>query len=215
MSKKDLEAALFVSKEATTIESFAEILKEDKRVIIRWMYELINEYSERGIIIKQVGGGFEMVSSPDCFDTVSQIVPKDMETLPPASLETVTIVAYKQPVKRAEIAKMRNIQNPDHGIALSLEKGLIREIEDGFITTDLFLEFFGINDLHELPIVEVKTDYSEPDDVDNSETTTNDFEVISHNDSETLLDKAATEFLNDTATRLEEDVLQTNDSITK
>lgn len=204
MSKKNLEAALFVSKEPTTIEQFAEILEEDKSVIVRWMYELINEYADRGMNIKQVGGGFEMVTAPDCFDTIAKIVPKEIESLPPAALETVSIVAYKQPVIRADIARLRNVQNPDHGISLSIEKGLIREIEKGFVTTDLFLKFFGINDLHELPEIVVETDFSEnseggnglqEDIVSNEEIETAGFEMVEDKPDDVNLDKDALDIL--------------------
>lgn len=153
MDKKHVEAALFVSKTPMTIEDIAKITGESESVVLRWILELKEEYSHRGMIIKQVAGGFEMVSNPECIEVVQQIVPKQYESLPRSAEETLAIIAYNQPVKRSYIAKLRGVLNPDHGLASLLDRHLIRETEEGFMTTDEFLHFFAINDLKELPKV--------------------------------------------------------------
>lgn len=156
IEKKHIEALLFVTKEALTIDQMVHILHEqdktiDEKVIVRWIIELQSEYKDRGMTIRQVAGGFEMVTSPDCHEAVERILPKEYERLSRAQLETVTIVAYNQPVIRATIGKFRGVKNPDDAIQKVLERGLIEYTEDGYITTDEFLKFFGINDLKELP----------------------------------------------------------------
>lgn len=158
MIKNDIEALLFVSKDPLTVEQIVSLLEReeehkqlDKSVVIRYLRELEKDYEDRGIQIRQVAGGFEMVSSKECFETISKIVKKEAETLPNAALETVSVVAYEQPISRAEIGRQRKRKNPDHGIESALAHGLIEETEEGYITTKAFLTYFGINDLHELP----------------------------------------------------------------
>lgn len=164
MDKRHVEAALFVSKTPMTIGDIAKVMGEDEKVVMRWVLELKDEYKNRGMVIKQVAGGFEMVSSPDCIDVVQQIVPKEYENLPRSAEDTLAIVAYKQPVKRSAIAKLRGVLNPDHGLTGLIDRHLITETEDGFITTDEFLHFFAINDLRELPEIIIEdASLSEPD----------------------------------------------------
>lgn len=146
-----MEAALFVAKTPMTIEDIAKMIGESESIVLRWILELKEDYKDRGMLIKQVAGGFEMVSNPDCIDVVQQIVPKQYEGLSRSAEETLAIIAYNQPVKRAFIAKLRGVLNPDHGLSSLLDRHLICETEDGFITTDEFLHFFAINDLKELP----------------------------------------------------------------
>lgn len=160
MDKKHVEAALFVAKIPMTIGDIAKIVGEDEKVVLRWILELKDEYKNRGMIIKQIAGGFEMVSSPDCIDVVQQIVPKQYESLSRSAEETLAIIAYKQPVKRSVIAKMRGVLNPDHGLVSLIDRHLISETEEGFVTTDQFLHFYAINDLKELPEVIIETSFA-------------------------------------------------------
>lgn len=156
MSKKQVEALLFVTKEPIPLEEISKIINEEKSIVLRWLLELQKEYNDRGIQIRQVAGGFEMVTADDLHETIEKIVPKQIETLSRAALETVTIIAYNQPVKRAYIAKLRGVSNPDYGIQTLLDEKLVEETEEGFVTTENFLKYFGINDLKELP--EIKLD---------------------------------------------------------
>ncbi|GAB6548654.1 SMC-Scp complex subunit ScpB [Bacillus cereus] len=159
--KNRIESALFVSDKPLSIEYLSKLLKEEERVVLRLVIELQQEYSQRGIRLRQVAGGFEMVSSDDSFEVVSHISKKVAEQPSKSLLETVTIVAYHQPVTRKFIQDTREVKDPDYGIQRSLNKGLIKETESGYITTEKFLEFFGINDLKELPPLEVnKTEVS-------------------------------------------------------
>lgn len=163
MDKKHVEAALFVSKTPMTIDVISKIVGEDEKVVMRWLFELMEEYKNKGMIIKQVAGGFEMVSSPSCAEVIQQIVPKEYETLSKSAFETLAIIAYKQPTKRSVIAKLRGVLNPDHGISTLVDRHLISETEDGYVTTDEFLHFFAINDLKELPEVLPNSELMEND----------------------------------------------------
>lgn len=151
MNKKEhIVSLLFVAKEPLPMETISKILEEEERVILRWLFELEHEYKERGIRIRRVAGGFEMVTSDESFQYVEKLVPKQYETLSRSARETVTIIALQQPVNKATIARFRGVKNPDSGIEALLDRKLIRETEEGFVTTDEFLKFYGVNDLKEL-----------------------------------------------------------------
>lgn len=157
MSKKHIEALLFVAKEPLKIEDIAKYLSSSQEesveedVILRWMFELINEYKERGINIRQVAGGFEMITSNDSFHIIEQLLPKQVEKLPRSAFETIAAVIVNQPhATRAKIASFRGVKNPDDAIEKVLARNLIMHTESGYVTTDEFLKSFGINDLKQL-----------------------------------------------------------------
>lgn len=152
MSKNSVEALLFASNEPLLPREIAKILAADEKAVLRWLIELQGDYKERGIVIRQVAGGFEMKTNEACFDDIEKIVPTKYErVLSRSGMETITVIAYNQPIKRHLIAKFRDVSNPDYGIQSAIEENLIKEVEDGFVTTDKFLKYFGINDLQELP----------------------------------------------------------------
>lgn len=155
MDKKHIEALLFVAKEPLKIEDIVKIVKEtdesmDETIVLRWMFELQNEYTERGIHIRQVAGGFEMVTADECFDTIEKLLPKQYDRLSRSAFETLAAIVVKGPAIRATISKFRGVKNPDDAIQKLLERNLIKHTEEGYVTTDVFLKEFGINDLKEL-----------------------------------------------------------------
>lgn len=150
MNKYALESILFVSKEPAAPDKLAKLLDCDEHVIYRWIAELEKDYEHRGIKIRRVAGGFEMVSSEEFYSVVENVVKKEYQTLSKSVLETVTLIAMKQPVNKATIARFRGVKNPDNGIDGALNLKLIIETDKGFITTPEFLRYFGINDLKEL-----------------------------------------------------------------
>lgn len=150
MDKHAVESILFVAKEPYTPEKIAKILNESENTVNRWLSELERDYETRGIRIRRVAGGFEMVTSQQYHEVVEPIVHKEYQFLPKAVLDTVAVIATVQPVRKATIARYRGVKNPDSGIESALAMKLIKETENGFVTTDEFLKFFGINDLKEL-----------------------------------------------------------------
>ena len=189
IEKKDLEALLFVSKEPlplTQIVKYLREINEDEdstnegieKIVLRWLFELKSEYESKGIRIRQVAGGFEMATAPECHLIIEKVVPKEYETISKAQMDTLSIIAYNQNINRAKIAKIRGVKNPDEAIARLLERNLIAETESGFITTELFLKFFGINDLKELPVLN-KKNVSKDNIVDNDVET---FEEVKENE---------------------------------
>lgn len=155
MEKRDLEALLFLSKEPLNLNDISKTLNEDINVVVRWILELQKDYHERGILIRQVAGGFEMTTNPLCAEVVEKIIPKVYtKELSKAQFETLSVIAYNQPVSIGTIAKYRNVKKPDEAVNRLLEKKFITWSEKGYVTTDSFLKFFGINDLKELPSIE-------------------------------------------------------------
>lgn len=150
MDKYAIESILFVAKEPYSSEKISKMINESESTVNRWISELERDYEGRGIRIRRVAGGFEMVTSQQYFEVIEPIVPKEYQFLSKPTLDTVTIVASMQPVKKSKIAQFRGVKNPDSGIESALELKLIKETENGFITTDEFLKYFGINDLKEL-----------------------------------------------------------------
>lgn len=150
MDKHAIESILFVAKEPYTQEKIAKILMESENTVNRWLAELERDYENRGIRIRRVAGGFEMVTAQQYHEVVEPIIPKEYQFLSKPVLETITIVATLQPVNKATIGRYRGVKNPDSGIDSAVSLKLIKETNTGFTTTEEFLKFFGINDLKEL-----------------------------------------------------------------
>lgn len=145
-----MESLLFVAKEPLTPEKISKLLNESESTVNRWLSELERDFENRGIRIRRVAGGFEMVTAQQYHEIVEPIVPKKYEFLSKPVLETIAIIAFQQPVNRATIARLREVKDPDAGIDSAIGLKLIEQTEQGYITTDNFLKFFGINDLKEL-----------------------------------------------------------------
>ena len=123
--------------------------------------ELKVEYiqSERSFTIAEIAGGFQLVSKPDFSPWVKRLLDVDRPSrLSPSALETLAIVAYRQPITRVEIESVRGV-NVDGVLRTLLERGLVkitgrsempgRPLQYG--TTHTFLEHFGLRDLEDLP----------------------------------------------------------------
>lgn len=163
--KAVIEALLFASDKPLTLERIKNVLDNLESESIRLaLEELRLEYdkSNRGIRIIEVAGGFQMISAPSLSVFLKKLYKGRMgEKLSKPALETLAIVAYKQPVTRFDIESIRNV-NADGVMKTLLDKDLIR-IEGRkktpgrphlFGTTRQFLEYFGLKSLEELPKIE-------------------------------------------------------------
>jgi segregation and condensation protein B len=159
--KHIIESLLFISKEPLSIERFRSVLvMEDGTRIRNALRQLSEEYDSRkgGFFLSEVAGGFQLRSRPEYKDWIKKLVQSSPPRLSKASLETLAIIAYKQPIIRADI---ENIRGVDSGaiIRMLLEKKLIRvlgrkEIPGRpmiYATTKHFLEVFDLKDLKDLP----------------------------------------------------------------
>jgi segregation and condensation protein B len=158
---RSLEALLFVSDEPVTAVVLAQTLDLDRRDVERLCDELTRVYDDRGagIVLRNVAGGWLLSTHPDAGDAVERFVMSSRHTrLTRASLEALSIVAYKQPVTRHQINSIRGV-NSDGVLRALVERGLVtevgRESAPGnpllYGTTPEFLERLGLPSLSELP----------------------------------------------------------------
>ncbi|MCM8801552.1 MAG: SMC-Scp complex subunit ScpB [Candidatus Omnitrophica bacterium] len=160
--KSAIEALLFASDKPLNIQQIKEALDSQDTAGIRTaIEELRNEYeiNQRGIRIIEVAGGYQMVTAVDFAPFLKRLFKRRrIERLSQPALETLAIIAYKQPLTKQEIQLLRNV-NVDGVIKHLLEKGLIRisgrKKAPGrpyvFSTTRQFLEYFGLRSLDDLP----------------------------------------------------------------
>lgn len=163
--KPMIEALLFAADEPLPVRRIREILTlEDARVARRIVEELREEYvaARRGVQIEEVAGGYRMLSNSEYAPQVEQLHKVERRArLSQAALETLAIVAYRQPVHRADIEAVRGVQ-VDAVMRNLQELGLVRVVGRADLlgrpflygTTKRFLEFFGLNSLDDLPKVE-------------------------------------------------------------
>lgn len=160
--KAALEAIIYAADEPATIEQLAKALGEEKLVVQAALDELVGSYGseERGIEIRAVAGGYKMYTKPQQHDVVRRFIkslrPPLRLTMP--ALETLAVIAYKQPVTSPEISEIRGV-NTSGVISTLLDKRLIttagrKEVIGRPIlykTSKEFLMRFGLSDLEELP----------------------------------------------------------------
>ena len=157
-----LEAILFAASEPITIRQFQHALPGlNARVIRRSLSELGDEYRETGrsFGLVEIANGYQISTHPEYSDWIRKFYIQQVRvTLSPSALETLAIVAYKQPVTRADVSSIRGV-NSDSVINALVEKDLVcvsgRKEGAGrsllFSTTDKFLQQFGLKDSSELP----------------------------------------------------------------
>ncbi len=161
-----IEALLFVSHEPLTEKRLSEVLEEiDKESIREVLGELRKEYQEKSNLeIKEVAGGYQIFTSPDYAPWIEKLHRTRPTKLSQAALETLAMVAYNQPVIRAEIESIRGV-DVSGVLHTLLEKNLIKILGRKKVIgrpllygiTDDFLKYFGLKDVSELPSVkEVK-----------------------------------------------------------
>jgi segregation and condensation protein B len=159
-----VEALIFVADEPVTAKLLAEVLDEDKQTVQAAVEELKNEYDARegGLQIREIAGGWQLSTRTQFHDEVRKFLKtRPSARLSLASLETLAVIAYKQPVTVPEILEIRGVQSAS-AIKTLLDKRLIvakgrketvgRPMQYG--TSKDFLIQFGLNDLTELPSIE-------------------------------------------------------------
>ena len=169
-TKSIIEALLIVSESGLTKEQLKGAISDvDPGEVEKGIKFLMEEYSspERGFNIAEIAGRYRIVSKPEYMPWINNLYQKDVDRLTGPSLETLAIIAYKQPATRAEIEGIRGV-NVGGVIKTLLEKDLIiikgRKDVIGrplmYTTTQKFLEIFGLNSLEDLPGLR---DFSEED----------------------------------------------------
>lgn len=155
-----LEALLLVTDEPLDVPTLATLVRRPTDEVLGTLREVAASYDEqgRGFELREVSGGWRFYTRADCSEIVERFVRDGQQArLTQAALETLAVVAYKQPVSRARISAVRGV-NVDGVIRTLTSRGLIAEAGHDptsqailYRTTDLFLERLGITDLAELP----------------------------------------------------------------
>jgi len=159
-----IEALIFVSDEPLSATSIADVLKEDSAAIAAAVAELAREFNSRngGLQLREVAGGWQFATRPEHHEHVRAFLKsRPSAKLSLASLETLAVIAYKQPITIPEILDIRGVQSPS-SIKTLLDKRLIvargRKETVGrpmmYGTSKEFLIQFGLKDLSELPSIE-------------------------------------------------------------
>ena len=156
-----LEAILFVTEAPVPITELSEVLELSVSRVEHLLSELGRELADResGLIIQSRAGGWRLYSHPEAYPYLERFsVSATARKLSPAALETLAVVAYRQPVARSQISEIRGVDS-DSSLR-TLERGGLVEEKDRlnlpgnpavYGTTDMFLEKLGINSLGELP----------------------------------------------------------------
>ena len=159
-----IEALIYVSEEPLSVKIIADVLKEDKEVVSQAIAALEQEFNARnsGLQLREVAGGWQFATRPEYHEHVRAFLKtRPSAKLTIASLETLAVIAYRQPVTVPEILEIRGVQSPS-AIKTLLDKKLIvakgRKDAVGrpmmYGTSKDFLMQFGLKDLSELPSVE-------------------------------------------------------------
>jgi segregation and condensation protein B len=160
--KAAIEALLFISGERVGREELMEVLNLAEADLIQIMREMIVEYNQvqRGIQILALDSGYIMGTKPEYTQVVSRMAKTPARRLSPAALETLAIIAYRQPLSKAEIEQIRGVKT-DRVIATLMERGIIKEMGKKEVpgkpnlygTTHEFLKLFALSSLDDLPIL--------------------------------------------------------------
>jgi segregation and condensation protein B len=162
--KSMAEALIFVAEEPISAKSIADVLKIERSALENAINDLAKEYEERngGLQLREIAGGWQIATRPEHHEQIrAYLKSRPSAKLSLASLETLAVIAYKQPVTVPEILEIRGVQSPS-AIKTLLDKRLIvakgRKETVGrpmmYGTSKDFLIQFGLKDLTELPSIE-------------------------------------------------------------
>jgi segregation and condensation protein B len=159
-----LEAMITVALEPVSAAELADVLEVETAVVTASLNALRDEYLEqrRGFQLTELASGWVMQSSPDVADTVSRFANRDVShRLSSAALETLAIIAYRQPISRAQVSALRGV-NVDGVVRLLEQRGYIEEkgrangpgLPIIYGTSELFLDRLGLAAIDQLPPIE-------------------------------------------------------------
>ncbi len=162
-----IESILFALGDSVELERIAGAVEQDEETVRNVIRNMMTKYDteERGIHIIEMDGAFQLCTKPEMYEYLIKVahIPKK-HVLTDVLLETLSIVAYKQPITRIEIEKIRGVSS-DHAVSKLVEYGLIQEVgrmdAPGrpmmFGTTEEFLRYFNYESLDDLPILNQET----------------------------------------------------------
>ena len=164
-----LEALIIASDEPLTLARMRDLTGASSAALRETLGELVAHYRERGINLHEVAGGWQFRSAAECADIVQQLWQTRPPRLSRSMLETLAIIAYRQPVTRAEIEALRGVKVSSSIIGGLQERGWVKVLGRKevpgrphlFGTGKTFLVDFGLNSLSDLPEIEQLMDQEE------------------------------------------------------
>lgn len=156
-----VEAILFVAERPVAAAELAQVLERPVEEVTQALGELSAYYEERhaGVVLREIGDGWRIYSHPDARPYLEHFAASPAATrLSQAALETLAVVAYRQPVTRAQVSEIRGVDS-ERSLQTLERLGLIAETGTApgpgspflYATTELFVEKLGVSGLHELP----------------------------------------------------------------
>jgi segregation and condensation protein B len=152
-----VEALLFLAPEPVGLCELADALQTSEEDVAEALGELRHGLAGRGVVLREVAEGWALASHPEAEEAARRLLARPRTpALTPAQAETLSIVAYLQPVSRPEVARIRGVASESAAAALS-DRGLIEEAGRSqfgavlYRTTPLFLKLFGLRTVDELP----------------------------------------------------------------
>ena len=157
-----IEAVLFTMGDSVELSRLALAIEHDEETTRKLIHNMMDRYEEeeRGIRIIELENSFQMCTKPECYEAIIRVATQPKKhVLTDVLLETLSIIAYKQPVTKLEIEKIRGVKS-DHAVNRLVEYDLVCEVgrldAPGrpilFGTTEEFLRSFGVQSLDDLPI---------------------------------------------------------------
>jgi segregation and condensation protein B len=161
-----IESILFVAGDPISAKEIGQILEMDVRNVRKLMKKMIDcfHFERRGLQIVMANDTYQLATRPEYSNYIENYIGQDRaQSLSQASLETLAIVAYRQPVTKADVESVRGVKC-DYIINMLVNRGLIQEVARMntpgrpilYGTTDLFLRSFGLTSLNELPPLEAE-----------------------------------------------------------
>jgi segregation and condensation protein B len=158
-----IEALLFVAGEPLSIPQMAKLVRASEVEVAATLQRIESDYADRGIVVREVGGGYRFATSPLARNAVEAYLLPPKTSLSAPAMEALAIVAHMQPVTKSEIEAIRGV-NSDSVVSTLLDRNLIAEAGRKdvvgrpmlYVTTAFFLESFGLRSLDDLPDLELE-----------------------------------------------------------
>lgn len=161
--QRPVEALLFVASEPLSIKQIAKLTHATEIEIGATLQKVEEDFAERGIVLRQIAGGYRFASAPLARDVVEAYLLPPKTNLSTPALETLAIIAYLQPVTKSEIEAIRGV-SAESVVSTLLDRRLVAEAGRKDVvgrpmlykTTPEFLEAFGLRSLEDLPQMELE-----------------------------------------------------------
>ena len=150
-----IEAVLFTMGDSVEVEKLAAAIEHDVDTTRKIVHNMMDRYeaANRGIRIIELENAFQLCTKTEYYDELIKVASQPRKyVLTDVLLETLSIIAYKQPITKLEIEKIRGV-SCDHAVNKLVEYGLAKELGRLFGTTEDFLRSFGVQSIDELPVI--------------------------------------------------------------